>query len=89
MPHPEARKKRVATKFQWFRETKNKPCVDCGGTFPDFCMDYHHLDPETKETRIRDYINGDYSFKRIQEEVDKCVLLCANCHRIRHHVVIS
>ena len=85
------RPKRVELKkkrFQWLTETKrNKPCVDCAKIFHPVCMDYHHLDPETKhkENGVRGLIKGGYSMKRIQEEIDKCILLCSNCHRLRHY----
>lgn len=33
---------------EWFDELKRKPCTDCGLTFPPICMDFDHLDGETK-----------------------------------------
>lgn len=59
-------------------------CYDCKQSFIDCVFEFHHLDPETK-------IHTDpskvfmFSDKRIEEELSKCVMLCANCHRVRHH----
>lgn len=57
-------------------------CQDCGyrDRFPEV-YDFHHLDPTTKDF---DVFNTPKPFHRIKEELDKCILLCANCHRKRH-----
>ena len=56
-------------------------CKDCGGTFPPCAFDFHHVDG-TKE------MNPSYalanSWDKAVTELEKCLLLCANCHRIRH-----
>jgi hypothetical protein len=57
-------------------------CTDCGGVFPLACFDFHHLDPSTKDF---DPCRGLTKSKaKLFAELEKCVLLCANCHRIRH-----
>lgn len=58
-------------------------CNDCGGTFPLPVYDFHHLDPNEKEHNLGDIIRRK-SFSTVEKELSKCVLLCANCHRIRH-----
>lgn len=58
-------------------------CHDCHAVFPDCVFDFHHLDPKTK----RFAVSGSQLERRWSElvkEADKCILLCANCHRIRH-----
>ena len=57
-------------------------CQDCGGTFHPSVYDLHHLDPSTKEGNPSHFMNK--SDERLKEELKKCILLCANCHRIRH-----
>lgn len=57
-------------------------CADCGGTFHYSQYEFHHLDPSTKEynwskMRLR-------TLSSMRAELDKCVMLCANCHRFRH-----
>ena len=59
-------------------------CVQCGGVFPSYVYDFHHRNPNEKEDAIGNYINK-WSIKRMAQEVIKCDLLCANCHRIEHY----
>lgn len=61
-------------------------CSECGfvatkDTIAAF--DFHHLDPSEKEYTPSDMLmlRKDKVFK----ELDKCILLCSNCHRILHH----
>ena len=56
-------------------------CMMCGGEFPRCCFDFHHRDPETKIDDISNLLRKPVMLK---EELKKCDLLCANCHRIRH-----
>jgi hypothetical protein len=58
-------------------------CHDCGGTFPHCCYDFHHLDPKTKSFEIAPRLDG--NIDTIMEEAKKCVMICSNCHRIRHY----
>lgn len=64
---------------------KGNKCFDCSASFKEITVyDFHHLDPKTKKfgicqgTRTR-------TWDEIKIELDKCVMLCANCHRIRHY----
>ena len=46
-------------------------------------LDFHHVDPSQKEFTIIDgYRNSD---DKLIAEIEKCVCLCANCHREFHH----
>ena len=62
-------------------ELKNRPCMDCGGSFPPECMDFDHRPGEDKWHNVASLAN--FSIKRVMVEVAKCDLVCANCHRIR------
>lgn len=57
-------------------------CGDCKNSFPAPVYEFHHLNPKEKER------NPSYLFRKgwkaTEEELLKCVMLCANCHRIRH-----
>lgn len=57
-------------------------CLDCGGIFPSCVYDFHHLDTTTKEHNPSAVVKK--GLEHAKKELDKCVLLCANCHRIRH-----
>jgi hypothetical protein len=56
-------------------------CSVCKGKFPLAVYDFHHL--ENKKDDIASMFNYS-SEEKIAEEVKKCILLCANCHRITH-----
>ena len=74
--------KRTTQKF--FREIKEKEvCVECGhDVYED--LDYHHKDPSTKVASVSDMV-GRYSRQRILDEIQKCEVLCKNCHMKHHH----
>ncbi len=64
---------------------KSEPCMDCGGVFPPVAMDFDHRDPSTKLwTPSR--LPGLGSVRLMREELNKCDLVCSNCHRIRHEL---
>lgn len=56
-------------------------CADCGYVGHQSVYDFHHLDPNEKEGNPSAMLRK----TNWKEEIDKCVLLCANCHRLRHH----
>lgn len=56
-------------------------CYDCGETYPPYVMDFHH--EGDKEGNPSKFLGRNTLSKAI-EELDKCILLCANCHRRRH-----
>jgi hypothetical protein len=63
---------------------KAKPCQDCKKSYPTFVMDFHHRDPKTKLGNVGQ-LTYRGSVKRTLDEIAKCDLLCANCHRIREY----
>lgn len=54
-------------------------CTKCKLAFPACVYDFHHL--QDKQDGISLLIDG-HSIKRLAEEIVKCVLMCANCHRL-------
>lgn len=60
---------------------KSQPCKDCGNTFPPYCMDFDHREPDEKLFSI----SGQQTCSEalFLAEVAKCDVVCANCHRIR------
>lgn len=57
-------------------------CQSCRGVFHRSVFDFHHIDQKDKNPSS--VLSNESSFK-IADELSKCVLLCANCHRIEHH----
>lgn len=55
-------------------------CQLCGYSKHPGVLDFHHVDPTTKSFGIS---SGGFSrsWANIEQEVKKCVLVCANCHR--------
>lgn len=59
-------------------------CSICGYTDECFApFDFHHLDHSKKEFGIHKKIDGS-PFKNWSAELDKCILVCSNCHRKIH-----
>ena len=59
-------------------------CEHCGFEHPTSApFDFHHINPDEKEGEIGHLVRS-ASIKRLEKEVDKCILLCSNCHRIEH-----
>ncbi len=57
-------------------------CADCGGRFPYYVFEFHHLDPSKKDMQFNQLRRR--AWDRIVAELAKCVMVCANCHRVRH-----
>jgi hypothetical protein len=70
-------------------EYKGGKCSRCGYARCLEALEFHHLDSSKKDFGISDK-GYTRSWNKIREEIDKCVLVCANCHRELHaHVQIS
>ena len=90
--HPEYRERQITLKTErrkrhvnMVREEKAKRgCEDCGEGDPKV-LDLHHRDPATKKFTFGKSGNLSLSWPRIVEEINKCDVLCANCHRRRHY----
>jgi hypothetical protein len=62
---------------------KGGKCEECGYNKCNGALDFHHLDPSQKIFHIGQYGHS-RSWNRVKEELDKCILLCSNCHRELH-----
>ena len=81
----ENRRRRQSDWGKQLEKLKSKPCCDCGKTYPTFCMDFDHLDRQTKVAAIPVMIVGNASKERILAEIEKTEIVCANCHREREY----
>lgn len=62
-------------------EYKGNKCYICGYSKCLAALDFHHRDPTKKDFAIAAKMT---SFEQVRAELDKCDLLCANCHRELH-----
>ena len=72
---------------KWFEDLRRESqCAVCGlqGADCPWLLDFHHLDPSTKQNTVSYLVNNGYSKERILVEIEKCEVLCANHHR-QHH----
>ena len=70
-------------KAKFVDEYKQKHgCYFCKETDP-IVLDFHHLDDETKEYSISRKTRH-YSISRLKKEIEKCIVVCSNCHRKIH-----
>ena len=77
------KKKRSALRKEWKAFKATLYCTKCGFNH-HAALDFHHKDPSTKTDSVNALVsNGRYALA--MKEVEKCVVLCANCHRIHHH----
>lgn len=58
-------------------------CNDCRESFPPCVYQFHHLDPSVKDYNPSEAMTQ--TDEKMWKELSKCVMLCANCHMIRHH----
>ena len=80
---PQRRKRRREHKLRAIAY-KGGRCSACGFsdlTYPSI-FEFHHLEPGGKDSGPAKLLRN--SFEKAKKELDKCILLCANCHRIAH-----
>jgi hypothetical protein len=58
------------------------PCTDCGISYHPCVMQFDHI-ADNKDRAVANLVNQAVSIARLQAEIDKCELVCANCHSIR------
>ena len=49
------------------------------------CLDFHHIDDKDKDFNIGEAVKRGISIDKINNEIDKCLVLCSNCHRKLHY----
>lgn len=59
------------------------PGCSWNSVFETYQLDFHHFDPKTKVKEIAKMAS--FSFEKLIKEINKCVVLCKNCHTIVHH----
>lgn len=69
--------------FQIAQKLKNGKCSICGFNGCPAALDFHHRNPSEKLFSISANLKGDWEL--VRTELDKCNLLCSNCHRTLHY----
>jgi hypothetical protein len=68
---------------RWDAYKSTLACTQCGENHPA-ALDFHHVIRDPSNRKVYELVaNG--AIKLAMEEVKKCVVLCANCHRKHHH----
>lgn len=83
--------KRIQANLRWEQKKVNefkkiKASLKCNRCDENHiaCLEFHHTDPSTKEANIGSKVRS-WSTKKLLEEIAKCEILCANCHRKEHY----
>ena len=77
-------KQRGYTKKYKAIQDKGGCCEMCGETRPA-TLCYHHLDPTSKKMNLDGRTFSNLSYDKVLQELDKCELLCQNCHHNLHY----
>lgn len=59
---------------------KENPCLHCSEINP-IVLEFDHL--HSKEYNVSTMISEGFGWEKVKKEIDKCQVLCANCHRIK------
>lgn len=64
-------------------------CAICGYKRCERSLDFHHINPKEKRFNISNPPKHLAHWKVVEKEIQKCVLLCSNCHRELHSHLIE
>lgn len=67
---------------------KGGKCSRCGYDKCAAALEFHHLNPAEKKISIAVMCSNGLKFDSLKIELDKCILLCANCHRELHSLEV-
>lgn len=82
------RRYKLRRRARWARYKVRMGCQECGYSEHPSALDFHHTNPDEKEGRISEMLNT-ASPEKTREEVEKCVVLCANCHRKKKNTYLN
>jgi hypothetical protein len=76
------------SRVSWLRDLKRGlKCSRCGENHPA-TLQFHHRDPSVKEAEIGNMARQ-WSAERLLSEIEKCEVLCANCHAKEHFTEVQ
>ena len=67
-------------------EAKSVPCTDCGFPYPHYVLEFDHV-RGVKVSEISIMVVNSCSVEALKEEIKKCDVVCANCHKTRHYLM--
>lgn len=75
-------RRKIAAKIRAFISVYllSHPCIDCGEN-DSIVLEFDHRSPDQKDFNIGDAIRLSKSLSRVEKEISKCDIRCANCHR--------
>lgn len=79
-----ARDNRLKNKFEIDKYKVNKGCYLCSESDPRV-LQFHHVNSEDKESTISKMLSAGRSLEKILKEIEKCEVVCANCHLKIHN----
>lgn len=85
---------RKVKKYEWIKSRRQKlkeiaveykggKCEKCGYYKCNWALDFHHLDPNEKDFSFSQC--STMSWDKLKDEIDKCIMVCSNCHREIHY----
>jgi NAD-dependent dihydropyrimidine dehydrogenase PreA subunit len=74
-------KLRAASLISHYKKKLGGCCAKCGYAKSQYGLDFHHVTPGEKEFELSALISRGSAHEVIMAEIDKCILLCATCHR--------
>lgn len=84
--HSSYMKQKYQEKKNIVQELKSQcRCAKCGES-RGYVLEYHHVNPEEKENTIARLTSNNYTLDKVYDEIQKCIVLCANCHREFHYL---
>lgn len=75
------RRLRIAEEYATWKSMQ--VCCKCGES-DEVCLDAHHLDPSQKEYSLSKLGMEEFGSNKWNDELAKCIIVCANCHRKIH-----
>jgi hypothetical protein len=80
-----ASRKRKLRAAEWLKNYKaTLSCIRCGENHPA-CLQFHHRNPNEKKADLGLAVGNGWNIERIMKEIEKCDVLCANCHLKEHY----
>jgi hypothetical protein len=72
-------------KRDWYVEYKSTLlCENCGYDKNPRVLHFHHKNKKDKMHNVSDMIGNGYSIDSVKKEINKCIVLCSNCHQENH-----